>query len=96
MHHFEKSMKSGFGYCPLVWMFHSRKLNNRINNIHERALLIVFSDYTSTFQELLIKDNSVTIHIRNIQTLAIELYKVANGFCPEIMSYVRVSVKRIL
>ena len=27
-----------FGYCPLVWMFHSRKLNNHINNIHERAL----------------------------------------------------------
>ena len=25
---------SQFGYCPLVWMFHSRKLNNRINNIH--------------------------------------------------------------
>ena len=29
---------SQFGYCPLVWMFHSTKLNNRINKIHERAL----------------------------------------------------------
>ncbi|NRA91023.1 MAG: hypothetical protein HRU43_07880, partial [Simkaniaceae bacterium] len=28
---------SQFGYCPLVWMFHSRKLNNRINRLHERA-----------------------------------------------------------
>ena len=25
---------SQFGYCPLVWMFHSRKINNRINNLH--------------------------------------------------------------
>ena len=81
-------INSQFGYCPLVWMFHSRKLNNRINNIHERALRIVFNDYSSTFQELLIKDNSVTIHIRNIQVLAIELYKVANGFSTVIMSRV--------
>ena len=27
---------SQFGYCPLIWMFHSRKLNNRINRLHER------------------------------------------------------------
>ena len=30
-------ISSQFGYCPLIWMFHSRKLNNRINKIHERA-----------------------------------------------------------
>ena len=40
---------SQFGYCPLVWMFHNRKLNNRINNIHERALRVVFRDCESTF-----------------------------------------------
>ena len=44
---------SQFGYCPLVWMFHSRKLNNRINNIYERALKFFFRDYESTFQQLL-------------------------------------------
>ena len=44
---------SQFGYCPLVWMFHSRKLNNRIKNIHERALRIVCRVYESTFQQLL-------------------------------------------
>ena len=44
---------SQFGYCPLLWMFHSRNLNNRINNIHERALRIVYRDYESTFQQLL-------------------------------------------
>ena len=27
-------ISSQFGYCPLVWMFHSRELNNRINRIH--------------------------------------------------------------
>ena len=81
-------INSQFGYCPLVWMFHSRKLNNRINKIHERALRIVFNDNKSTFRELLLKDNSVTVHERNIQTLAIELYKILNGFSPEIMNQV--------
>ena len=33
---------SQFGYCPLVWMFHSRNLNDCINRIHKRALQIVY------------------------------------------------------
>ena len=42
-------IQSQFGYCPLIWMCHSRALNTRINRIHERALHIVYNDYTSTF-----------------------------------------------
>ena len=32
---------SQFNYCPLIWMLHNRALNNKINHIHERALLTV-------------------------------------------------------
>ena len=53
-------VESQFGYCPLIWMFHSRRLNNKINRIHERALRITYKDKSSTFQELLEKDNSVS------------------------------------
>ena len=73
---------SQFGYCPLVWMFHSRKLNNRINNIHERALRIVYRDYGSTFQQLLKQNKSVTIHQRNLQILATEIFKTKKQFKP--------------
>ena len=66
---------SQFSYCPLIWMFHSRRLNNKINSIHERALKITYQDNTSTFQELLNKDNSVSIHHRNLQFLATEMFK---------------------
>ena len=38
---------SQFSYCPLIWMFHSRTLNNRINNIHERALRLTYKDNQS-------------------------------------------------
>ena len=76
---------SQFGYCPLIWMFHSRKLNNRINNIQERALRIVFRDYKSTFQQLLKQNKSVSIHQRNLQILATEIFKTKNGFNAVIM-----------
>ena len=79
---------SQFGYCPLVWMFHSRKLNNRINRIQERALRIVYRDDVSSFKELLEKDESFTVHEKNIQTLAIELYKVAYRLSPKIMDFI--------
>ena len=69
-------------------MFHSRKLNHRINTLHERALRIVYRDNVSSFDTLLEKNKSFRIHDRNIQTLAIELYKVCHGISPEIMNLV--------
>ena len=77
-------VKSQFNYCPLIWMFHSRRLDNKINNVHEKALRTVYSDYKSTFQELLDKDASFSMHHRNIQTLAIEIYKHIHGLSPAI------------
>ena len=73
-------IESQFGYCPLVWMFHSRGINNKINRIHERALRITYNN-KSSFQDLLDKDNSVTIHHRN-RTLAIKTFKVLHGLSP--------------
>ena len=35
---------SQFNYCPLIWMFHNRALNNRINKIHERASRLVYQN----------------------------------------------------
>ena len=77
---------SQFSYCPLVWMCHSRTLNNKINKLHERALRLVYDDRQSTFEELLNIDKSVTIHHRNLQVLATELYKVHHGLVPELMN----------
>ena len=77
---------SQFSYCPLVWMCHSRKVNTRINNLHNRALRLVYRDENSSFEELLQKDGSVTIHHRNLQFLAIEMYKVFRGLAPRFMS----------
>ena len=77
--------ESQFGYCPLIWMFHSRTLNNRINRLHERALRITYKDPKLSFEELLVLDNSFTIHHRNLQRLATEIYKVKNNLSPIFM-----------
>ena len=66
-------------------MFHSTSLNNKINSFHERALRITYGDRSSSFENLLKKDNSVSIHHRNIQALATEMFKVKNNIAPEIM-----------
>ena len=76
---------SQFSYCPLVWMFHNRQINARINNLHYRALCMVYQDEISSFDELLQKDWSVRIHHRNLQFMAIEMYKVAKGIGPAFM-----------
>ena len=77
---------SQLSYYPLIWMFHSRKLNHRITKIHERALRIVYNDQQCTFEELLERDNSFTIHERNLQKLAIEMFKVNDGLSVQLVS----------
>ena len=87
-------IESQFGYCPLIWMFHSRGLNNKINRIHERALRITYNDKRSSYEELLMKDNSVSVHHRNIRALATEIYKVLQGISPPLLNEVFVPRQR--
>ena len=65
-------------------MCHSRGLNNRINNLHERALRIVYQDKKSDFETFLKNDKSVTIHVRNVHYLLTEIYKVKNNISAQI------------
>ena len=85
---FQTFIMSQFNNCPLVWMCHSRGLNNKINNIHKTALRIVHQDKKSNLQDLLQKDKSVSIHLKNLQYLGTEIYKVKNCLSPEIMKEV--------
>jgi len=75
-----------FAHCPLIWVFHNRELNTKINTLHHRALRIVYRDETFSFQDLLSRDGTLTIHQRNIHLLATEIYKVEHGLAPAFMS----------
>ena len=69
-----------------MWMLHSRKNNNIVRNLHERYLRLIYYDKNSSYEELLTKDGSVSIHHRNVQALAIELHKIKNGLPPELFT----------
>ena len=65
----------------------SQQINKqKNNNLHKRGLRLIYCDHSSNFQELLQRDNSVTIHQKNIQALAIMMYKVVNNIAPAIVS----------
>ena len=66
-------------------MFCSKTLNNKIKSIHKRALRQVYLHFSNSFKELLEKDNSVTVHQRNIQLVAIEMFKATKGLGPRIV-----------
>ena len=76
---------SQFSYSPLIWMFHSRRMEHRINKIHERALRLIYpSDSKLTFKELL-KKQTVSIHQKNLEVLATEIFKAKLNISPEIL-----------
>ena len=86
---------SQFSYCPLVWMFYDRNINTKVNNLHFRSLRMVYQNNTSSVEDLS-KDGSVTVHHRSIQSLVIEMFRVAKGLAPVIMQQIFLQNIRVL
>ena len=78
-------IKLQFGYCPLIWVFHTSGVNNKVDHLHERSLRIVYKNNISSFEELFKTNKSFTIHQRNILSLAIELFKVKGNISNNII-----------
>ena len=77
---------SNFNYCPIVWMFSSKRSFTAIENIQKRALRFVSNDFTSNFQELLNDSGVSGIRIMTLRLLAIEVYKCVKKFNPEYLN----------
>ena len=69
-------------------MCNSRTVNNKINKLHKRAFRLVYNDRQLTIEELLDKDKSLSIHHRNLQVLATEMFKLYSNVAPDIMNNV--------
>ena len=78
--------ESQFKYYLFVWMFHGRLVNNNINRLHERALMMIYKDSNSSFDTLLEKDISFSVHDRNIQQLALKMHKLTKDLAPATIS----------
>ena len=54
--------------------------------LHEQCPRIIYNDRLSSFTELLNKENFVSLHVRNIERLAIEMFRFYNGLSPPLMN----------
>ena len=70
-------------YCQLVWMCNNSTKSYKINRLHKRCLRLIY-DTRSSFQELLRKDSSVSLHNRNLRALVTEIYKI----CQDILGII--------
>ena len=71
-----------FNYFRLVSMCYSRENNNKINRLHERCLRLLCNYKRSSFNALLNKDGSVSIHERNIKIQGTKMFKVSKNLAP--------------
>ena len=67
-------------------MLHSRQNNKKIKHLHEKYLRHNQNDKLSPNEELPEKDGSVSVHLRNIQSLAIEMLQIKHGQPCEIVT----------
>ena len=69
---------SSFNYCPLVWMFSSAKLVNKVESLQKRALRFNYEDYVSSY-ELLQKAGKENMKVNRLRSLCIEICKLINN-----------------
>ena len=75
-----------FKYCPLVSYFSTAKQLQKIEKIQSRALRFIHNDYESSYDDLLIKSENVTVQVKRMQLLCIEIYKTLNNLNPWYMN----------
>ena len=73
---------ANFNYCPLVWHFSTCESIRKIDKIQKRFLRIVLDDYGSDYDILLRKSGKVTMEIKRLKVLVIEIFKTVNNLNP--------------
>ena len=73
---------SNFNYCPLVWIFSSKRSLNKIENLQKRGLCFVLDDCTSSYELLLEKSSKPTMNLARERLLCIGVYKTLNSLNP--------------
>ena len=76
---------SQFNHCSLIWMFCGKIANNNANRTLKGALRILFNNFTSSFEELVLKANQCTIHRKNLKKLMVEVYSTLTQQNPSLL-----------
>ena len=73
---------SNFNFCPLIWHFCPKGNTEKLEKVHFRALKFIFQDFNSTYDILLERAGSTTLHLSRLRFLAIETFKIVYGLSP--------------
>ena len=82
---YSSHIMSPFNSCPLVWMFCCKRAHSLIDKTHHKALCAKLNTFAFTYDELLLRSNSISIHSKNLQLMVIEIFKSLNRLNPEFM-----------
>ena len=77
-----------FNFRSLIRMFSSIRSYRKISKLHRMSLRLCHNNYTSSYDELLSKQNLVNIHIRNNQKLMVEILKCLKGLSLPNMNWI--------
>ena len=68
-----------FNHFQLIWMLCGEGSQDKLETINERALRQAYSDYSSSYKDLLANSKETTIHVQSVRILALEVYKTLNN-----------------
>ena len=66
----------------LIWKFSSKAANNEINRTHKRAPRMLYKNNNLSFDKCLMKEVGITILVKNLQNLMLEVFKSLNYLNP--------------
>ena len=75
---------SNFNYCPPVWPICAENNSRKFERIPERALSFVYGDFVSSYDDLLVKANIPSLHIRR-QDYRSRNFKILNDMPPPVL-----------
>ena len=73
-----------FNYALLMWMFCRKTLYSKIEKIHHRNLKVIYG-IDHSYNNLLLRSNSFSIHQRHLRYLVTEIFKSLSQINPEFM-----------
>ena len=76
---------ANFNYCPIVWHFCGKISTQKIEKVQERALRFLHNDTVSSYDTLISKSSTTTMHVRRIKSIACEVFKSLNDLNPVFM-----------
>ena len=76
---------SAFSYCPIIWMYCSKKANRLIDSVYKRSIRTVENNFLLSLEEVLAQSNRSTCHRKNLEILLLEIYRSLHCLNPEFM-----------